>query len=206
MPSGTVSLSRTFMIEPTHHHTCLSFSSQSILTDYSKYSTNISLVSPQTSIINSSLSPYPQSIMISHTMINLLDNPDQSTIQNCMINDSTWSHFQAELVPCIVVVLLVYMDGKREKRVILQYGTGGCGRGEERREEGGRLWSIGLKSCWWMGCRQCRVLVRVFGDGCMAAAGGALVEVGGLCSENREWQFWGRIPCFMATLALFGSF
>ena len=148
MPSGTVSLSRTFMIEPTHHHTCLSFSSQSILTDYSKHSTNISLVSPQTSIINSSLSPYPQSIMISHTIINLLDNPDQSTIQNCMINDSTWSHFHVELVPCIVVVLLVFMDGKREKRVILQYGTGGCGRGEERREEGGRLWSIGLKSCW----------------------------------------------------------
>jgi len=74
--------------------------------------------------------------MISHTTINLLDNPDQSTIQNCVINDSTWSHFHAELVPCIVVVLLVYMDGKREKRVILQYGTDGCGRGEERREEG----------------------------------------------------------------------
>jgi hypothetical protein len=38
-------------------------------------------------------------------MINLLYNPDQCTIQNCMFYDSTLSQFHTECVPSNVLIL-----------------------------------------------------------------------------------------------------
>ena len=89
--------------------------SASIHTDYSIYSTEISLTSLQTPIATSSLSSYQRAIAITRTMLSLLYDPDRSTVQIRMIYDSTRCQirvsFQAELIPRNVLASRAYIDG-----------------------------------------------------------------------------------------------
>ncbi|KAL7476143.1 hypothetical protein ACHAW6_002022 [Cyclotella cf. meneghiniana] len=83
--------------------------------DYSIYSTDISLTSPQTPIATSSLSSYQRAIAVSRTMLNLLYDPERSTVQNRMVYDSTRCQirvsFQAELIPRNLLAPRAYVDG-----------------------------------------------------------------------------------------------
>lgn len=93
----------------------LSHTSSTVPADYSIYSTDISLTSPQTPIATSSLSSYQRAIAISRTMLNLLYDPERSTVQNRMVYDSTRCQirvsFQAELIPRNLLAPRAYVDG-----------------------------------------------------------------------------------------------
>lgn len=139
MLSGVISLWRTFVNAFTHHHSCLSFSSRSILADYSIHSTNISLISPQKLIITAPLSSAQWSIVIFCTVINLLYDPDRRTIQNRMVYESAWCRicvfFYDKSIPCNVLAPQSYMDEIRVK----SFDMGPIVMEGEKREEGWKI-------------------------------------------------------------------
>ena len=113
--------------------------SVSIHTDYSIYSTEISLTSLQTPIATSSLPSYQRAIAITRTMLSLLYDPDRSTVQNRMIYDSTRCQirvsFQAELIPRNVLAPRAYIDGIS----VYSFDMAPVYVDGERRDDGGKI-------------------------------------------------------------------
>eukprot|EP00804_Cyclotella_cryptica_P011824 CCRYP_015336-RA/>CCRYP_015336-RA protein AED:0.20 eAED:0.15 QI:0/0/0/1/1/1/2/0/248 len=107
--------------------------------DYSIYSTEISLTSQQTPIATSSLPSYQRAIAITRTMLNLLYDPDRSTVQNRMVYDSTRCQirvsFHAELAPRNVLAPRAYVDGIS----VYSFDVGPMVVEGVRREEGGKI-------------------------------------------------------------------
>ncbi|KAL3785459.1 hypothetical protein HJC23_008269 [Cyclotella cryptica] len=78
-------------------------------------------------------------------MLNLLYDPDRSTVQNRMVYDSTRCQirvsFHVELAPRNVLAPRAYVDG-------ISVYSFDVGPMVVEGEEGGEGWSIGLRVCW----------------------------------------------------------